>query len=93
MVGDGIFSCNVPIGFIDVLTFRRFVKRCQLSDFFFFTKMGEFQEQDSLICFNFKYVLISFLVASSFSFVRGHCSVQTGLSPFQVILIIALFVK
>ena len=62
--------------------------------FFFFTKMGEFQgEQDSLICFNFKCESKSFLVASSFSFVRGHSSVQIGLSPFQVILIIALFVK
>ena len=56
--------------------------------------MGEFQgEQDSLICFNLKCESKSFLVASSFSFVRGHSSVQIGLSPFQVILIIALFVK
>ena len=32
-VGDGIFGCNVPIGFIDALTFWRSVKRCHLSVF------------------------------------------------------------
>ena len=39
---DGIPGCNAPIDFIDVLTFRRSVKRCHLPDLFFITKMGEF---------------------------------------------------
>ena len=92
MVGDGISGCNVPIGIIDALTFLRSVKRCHLLDFFFITKI-EFQgEQDSSICFNSRCVSISSLVACNI-FLRGHCSVQIGLSFFQVILIIALFVK
>ena len=87
-------SCNVPRGFIDVLTFLRSVRRRHLLDFFFITKIGVFQgEQDSSICFNSNCVSISSLVACYFSFVRGHCSVQIGLSLFQVILIIALLVK
>ena len=94
MVGDKISGCNVPIGFIDALTFLRSVRRCHLLDVFFITKIGEFQgEQDSSICFNFSCVSISSLVTCNFSFVRGHCSVQIGLSYFQVILIIVLFVK
>ena len=53
MVGDGISSCNVPIGFTDALTFLRSVKRHHLLDFFFITKIGEFQgEQDFSICCN-----------------------------------------
>ena len=84
---------NAPIGFIDALTLLRSVRRCHLLDFFFITKI-EFQgEQDSSICFNFSCVSISSLVTCNFSFVRGHCSVQIGLSYFQVILIIVLFVK
>ena len=76
MVSDGIPSCNAPIGFIDVLTFRRSVKRRHLPDFFYITKMGEFQgEQDSSMCFNFNCVSISSLAASNFSFARSHCSV------------------
>jgi len=43
VVGGGIPGCNAPIGFIDALTFLRSVKRCQLPDYFFITKMGEFQ--------------------------------------------------
>ena len=43
MVGDGIPGCNAFIGFIDAVTFLRSVKRCHLLDFFFITKMGEFQ--------------------------------------------------
>ena len=35
-------SCNVPRGFIDVLTFLRSVRRRHLLDFFFITKI-EFQ--------------------------------------------------
>ena len=95
MVGDKISGCNVPIGFIDALTFLRSVRRCHLLDFFFLiTKKGEFQgEKDFSICFNFSCVSISSLVTCNFSFVRGHCSVQIGLSYFQVILIIVLFVK
>ena len=94
VVGDGIPGCNVSIGFIDALTFLRSVKRHHLLDFFFITKIGEFQEeQDSSICFNSNCVSISSLVAYNLSFVRGHCSVQIGSSFFQVILIIALFVK
>ena len=89
MVGDGIPGCNAPIGFIDALTFLRSVKRCHLLDFFFIAKIGEFQgEQDSSICFNSNYVSISSLVACNFSFVRGNCSVQIGLSFFSVILIL-----
>ena len=73
MVGDGIPGCNAPIGFIDILTFRRSVKRCHLPDFFFIIKMGEFQgEQDSSICFSFNCVSISSLEASNFSSVRGY---------------------
>ena len=76
VVGDGIPGCNAPKGFIDVLTFRRSVKRCHLPGFFFITKMGEFQgEQDSSICFSFNCVSISSLAASNFSFVKGYCSV------------------
>ena len=45
MVGDGIPGCNAPIGFIDALTFLTSVKRCHLPDFFFITKIGEFQEE------------------------------------------------
>ena len=94
VVGNGIPGCNAPIGFIDALTFLRSVKRHHLLDFFIITKKGEFQgEQDSSICFNPNCVSISSLVACNLSFVRGHCSVQIGLSFFQVILIIALFVK
>jgi hypothetical protein len=53
MVGDGIPGYNAPIGFIDALTFLRSVRRCHLLDFFFITKIGDFQgEQDSSICFN-----------------------------------------
>ena len=48
MVGDGIPGCNTPIGFIDALTFLRSVREQHLLDFFFITKIGEFQgEQDS----------------------------------------------
>ena len=43
MVGDGIPGCNAPIGFMDALTFLRSVRRCHLLDFFFITKIGEFQ--------------------------------------------------
>ena len=76
MVGDGIFGCNVSIGFMDALTFQKSVKRSHLLDFFFITNMGEFQrEQDFSICFNLNCVSICFLVASNFSFVRGHCPV------------------
>ena len=53
MVGDGIFYCNVPIGFIDALTFLRSVKRCHLPDFFFITKM-ESSKGNKI----FQYVLI-----------------------------------
>ena len=56
MVSDGIPSCNAPIGFIDVLTFRRSVKRRHLPDFFYITKMGEFQGEQDSICFNFNCV-------------------------------------
>ena len=58
VIGDGITGCNVPIGFIDALTFLRSVKRHHLLDFFFYiTKIGEFQgEQDSSICFDSNYV-------------------------------------
>ena len=74
MVGDGIFGCNVSIGFMDALTFQKSVKRSHLLDFFFITNMGEFQrEQDFSICFNFN--CVSILVAFNFPFVRGHCSV------------------
>ena len=95
VIGDGISGCNAPIGFIDALTFLRSVKRHHSLNFFFFflTKIGEFQEeQDSSICFYFNCVSISSLVACNFSFIRGHCSVQIGLSFFSVILII-VFVK
>ena len=94
MVGDGIPGCNVPIGFIDVLTFLRSVRGCHLLGFFVITKIAEFQGQQGFsICFNFSCVSICFLAACNFSFVRGHCSVQIGSSLFQVILIIVLFVK
>ena len=43
VVGDGILGCSAPMGFIDALTFLRFVKRWHLIDFFFITKIGEFQ--------------------------------------------------
>ena len=60
MVGDGIPGCNAPIGFIDALSFLRSVKRYHLLDFFFMTKIGEFQgEQDSSICFNSNCVSIT----------------------------------
>ena len=59
MVGDGIPGCNAAIGFIDVLTFLRSVRRCHLLDLFFITKIREFQgEQDSSICFNSSCVLL-----------------------------------
>ena len=45
VVGDGIPGCCAPMGFIDALTFLRSVKRCHLLDFFFITKIGEFQEE------------------------------------------------
>ena len=94
VIGDGIPDCNPPIGFINVLTFLWSVKRHHLLDFFFITKIGEFQgEKDSSICFSSNCVSISSLVTCNFSFVRGHCSVQIGSSFFQVILIIVLFVK
>ena len=87
-------GCNAPIGFIDALTFLRSVRRRHLLDFFFITKIGEFQgEQDSSICFNHSCVSISSLAACNFSFMRGHCSVQIGSSFLQVTLIIVLFVK
>ena len=89
MVGEGIPGSNAPIGFIDALTFLRSVKRRHLLNFFFITKIGEFQgEQDPSICFDSNCVSISYLAACSFSFVRGHCSVQMGSSYFQVILMI-----
>ena len=76
VVGDGIPGCNAPIGFIDALTFLRSVRRRHLLDFFFITKIGEFQgEQDSSICFNSSCVSISSLATCNFSFMRGHCSV------------------
>ena len=80
VVGDGIPGFNAPIGFIDALTFLRSIKRCHLLDFFIYiTKLGEFQgKQDSSICFNSNCVSISSLVACNLSFVRGHCSVQSG---------------
>ena len=94
MVGDGILGCNAPIGFIDVLTLLRSVRRCHLLDFFFITKIREVQgEQDSSMCFNSSCVSISSLAACNFSFVRGHCSVQIGSSFLQVTLVIVLLVK
>ena len=42
VIGDGISSCNVSIGFIDSLTFLRSVKRYHLPDFFFIIKIGKF---------------------------------------------------
>ena len=72
VVGDGIPGFNAPIGFIDALTFLRSVRRCHLLEFFFMTKIGEFQgEQDSSICFNSNCVSISSLAACNFSFVGG----------------------
>ena len=69
MVGDGIPGCNAPIGFIDALTFLKSVSGCHLLDFFFITKIGEFQEeQDSSVCFYFNCVSINSLVACNFSF-------------------------
>ena len=63
-------GCNAPRGFIDVLTFLRSVRRHHLLDFFFITKIGEFQgEQDSSICFNSSCVSISSLVTCNFSFI------------------------
>ena len=60
VIGDGISGCNAPIGFIDALSFLRSVKRHHLLDFFFITKIGEFQEeQDSSIYFNSNCVSIS----------------------------------
>ena len=68
MVGDGIPGCNAPIGFIDALTFLRSVRRRHLLDFFFITKIGEFQgEQDSSICFNSSCVSISSIGKGSHS--------------------------
>ena len=72
MVGYGIPGCNAPIGFMDALTFLRSVRRCHLLDFFFITKIGEFQgEQDASICFNSNCVSIRSLAACNFSFVGG----------------------
>ena len=89
VVGDGIPGCNAPIGFIDALTFLMSVKICHLLDFFFITKIGEFQgEQDSSICFNSNCASISSLAACNFSFIRGHCSIQISSLFFQVILIL-----
>ena len=60
VIGDGISGCNAPIGFIDALSFLRSVKRHHLLDFFFITKIGEFQEeQDSSTYFNSNCVSIS----------------------------------
>ena len=43
VIGDAISGFNAPVGFIDLLTFLRSVKRHHLSDFFFIIKIGEFQ--------------------------------------------------
>ena len=60
VICDGISGCNAPIGFIDALSFLRSVKRHHLLDFFFITKIGEFQEeQDSSTYFNSNCVSIS----------------------------------
>jgi len=97
VVGDGIPGCNALIGFIDSLTFIRSVKRCHLLDFFFFFLYNKNRwvprRARFLNSFNSNCVSVSSLAACNFSFVRGYCSVQIGLSFFQVILIIALFVK
>ena len=59
---------------MDALTFRRSVKRCCLLNFFFITKMGEFQgEQDSSICFNFNCVSISSFSSIQFISVAQSC--------------------
>ena len=42
VIGHGISSCNVSIGFIDALTFLRSVKRYHLLELFFVKKIGEF---------------------------------------------------
>ena len=42
VIGDGISSCNVSIGFIDALTFLRSVKRRYLLDLLFIAKIGAF---------------------------------------------------
>ena len=52
-VGNLIPGCNAHKDFIDALTFLMSVKRRHLLDFFFITKIGEFQgEQDFSICCN-----------------------------------------
>ena len=89
-----LVAVHPSIGFIDALSFLRSVKRCHLLNFFLITKIGEFQgEQDFSICFYSNCVSISSLEACKFSFIRGHYSVQISSSFFQVVLIIALFVK
>ena len=72
VVGDGVPGCNAPIGFIDALTFLRYVKKHHLLDFFFIIKIGEFQEeQDLSICFNSNCVSINSLAACIFFFHKG----------------------
>ena len=77
MVGDGIPSWNAPIDFIDVLTFRKYVKRRHLLDYFLIPKMGELLwEQDSSKCINFSCVSIS-----SFSSVQSLSHVRLFATP------------
>ena len=72
MVGDGIPSWNASIGFIDVLTFQRSVKRSHLPDYFFIPKMWEFHGSTRLLnIFKFQLCIYKFL---QFSSVAQSCS-------------------
>nr|KAF6422784.1 hypothetical protein HJG63_008590 [Rousettus aegyptiacus] len=85
--GEGIPGCKAPIGTMVLLTALRSCKRRHFPERFCMTNIGVFQgDVDGSMCPAASCSCTNSMAASSFLWGRGHWSIQTGLSFFQVIL-------
>ena len=85
ILGLGRPGCEAPIGTIIALTALRSVSLLHLPDVFCIMNIGEVQVlKDSIICPLLSCSLTNSCKASDFSCFRGHGSIHTGQSVFQL---------
>ena len=85
ILGLGRPGCKAPIGTITALTDLKSVSIFHLPDFFCIMNTGKSQGvKDSMICPLLSCSLITLCKASNSSCFRGHCSIHTGWSVFQL---------
>ena len=84
--GKGNPCWRGPIGCITSLTALRSCNSLHFPDFFLMINMGVFQgEVEGTMCPACSWSWTKAWAACNFSWVKGHCSTQTGSSDFQVI--------